>query len=139
MAKQWSCETAEAFINDFFVAGFDDSAALMPRSTFTFLAEVARETKNRPPEGMAKHVILIQWLEEADRLTWVYYLRACSHVEKLRSFIEQKLSWYIKLYEYRIDGAELNSLLKVLALVGEEHWESVLMERDAEQRKIIIR
>ena len=121
------------------MAGFDDSAALMPRSSFAYLAEVAKETKNRPPEGMAKHVVLLQWLEEADRLTWVYYLRACSHVEKLRSFIEQKLSWYLKLLEYRIGGAELNSLLKMVALVGEEHWESVLMERDAEQRKIIIR
>ena len=59
LAKQWSCETAKAFINDFFVAGFDDSAALVPRNTFAFLAEVAKETKSRPPEGMAKYVVLL--------------------------------------------------------------------------------
>ncbi len=114
------------------MAGFDDNAAYVPRTTFAFLAEVAKETKSRPPQGMTKHLVLLQWLGEADRYTWVYYLRACSHVEQLRPFIEQKLPWYMELLNYRFDGAELNSLLKVVALVSEEHWESVLMERDPE-------
>ena len=41
------------------MAGFDYSATFVPRNTFAFLAEIAKETKNRPPEGMAKHVVLL--------------------------------------------------------------------------------
>lgn len=59
LSSNWSNETAEAFIADFFEAGFGKSGALVPRRTYAFLAEVAKETKKKPPEGMSQFVVLL--------------------------------------------------------------------------------
>lgn len=59
LSENWSKETAEAFIVDFFEAGFNKLGALAPRSTYTFLAEVAKETKSNPTKGMSKCLVLL--------------------------------------------------------------------------------
>ena len=88
---------------------------------------------------MALHVVLLQWLDEVERYPWSYYLRACAPVDNLRQFIEQWLPWYIQMMEYRIQGTELQSLLKVVALTGEDNWKVILSIRDLEARIKAIR
>ena len=85
--------------------------------------------------GMSQYVVLLQWLDEVHRYPWPYYLKACSPVEPLRHFIDTKLIWYLGEVDHRISNAELKSLLKVVQLLGEQHWEGVLSIRDEEERR----
>ena len=59
MAKEWSNEVADAFVTDFYEAGFRECATHAPRGPITFLAEVAKETKLRPPVDMSKYLVLL--------------------------------------------------------------------------------
>lgn len=96
------------------------------------------ETQFGKPDQMWQYLTLLQWLHVQHRFSWYYYLEACSKVRALRHFIESKLPWYLEKRYYSISEEELKSLLYVLGMVDEEHWEKVLSEEDLEERRAIV-
>ena len=83
---------------------------------------------------MSKYVVLLQWLDDIHRYPWPYYLRASSPVESLRHFIETKLERYLAKQDHQINSSDLKFLLKVVQLLGEEHWEGILSIKDEQER-----
>ena len=130
LVMNWSAEVGEAFVQDFFEAGFQVDSKLAPSHVITFLGNVAAETRVRKPTQMSLYLTLLQWLHVPERFTWYVYLEACNKVRRLRRFIESKLPWYLQQVYYSISEQEFKSLLHVLGIVGEEHWEEVLGVED---------
>ena len=123
LATNWSAEVGEAFVQDFFEAGFQDNPHQVPSYTITFLTNVAQETRIRKPDQMSQYLVMLQWLHIQQRYPWYFYLEACSKVRALRRFIDTKLPWYLQRTYYSISEEEFKSLLHILGIVGEEHWE----------------
>ena len=88
LAKFWSEEVGEAFVNDFFKQGFSSDPNTIQSNPIAFLSQVAVETSVRQPYHMARYLVLLQWVHDKQRYSWYSYLDACNKVASLRTFID---------------------------------------------------